>query len=138
MGRVKAVVVCLSAAVLACTGGCVRRTVTITTDPQGADVWLNDEEIGRTPVSVDFLWYGDYDVILRLDGYETLTTHHELMPPWYELPGIDFFAEVLYPVHIHDERSMHFTLQPAAPPNRDALLERAQELRARAAEKDAG
>src|SRR5437016_11722038 len=39
--------------------GCVRRTVTVRTDPQGAAVVLNDQHIGTSPVSVDFTWYGE-------------------------------------------------------------------------------
>ncbi|MEZ6082644.1 MAG: hypothetical protein R3E58_01500 [Phycisphaerae bacterium] len=41
-----------TAAILACgivaliNTGCVRRTLTINTEPQGALIWLNDEEIG--------------------------------------------------------------------------------------------
>ncbi len=112
------------------SSGCVRRTLTINTEPQGALLWLNDEEIGRTPVSVDFLWYGDYDVVARLDGYQTLTTHHEVECPWYELPGIDLVAEALYPGRIHDTHTMEFALEPAEPADREGLLERAKELRA--------
>ncbi len=43
-------------------GGCVERTVTITSEPDNALVYLNDEEIGRTPVTVSFTFYGVYDV----------------------------------------------------------------------------
>ncbi len=38
--------------------GCVQRTITITSDPPGALVWLNDREIGRTPLDVNFVYYG--------------------------------------------------------------------------------
>ncbi|MFB3120043.1 MAG: PEGA domain-containing protein [Stenotrophomonas maltophilia] len=40
----------------------------ITSEPPGALVWLNDREIGRTPVDVDFEFYGRYDVRLHLPG----------------------------------------------------------------------
>ena len=49
--------------------GCVRRTLMVRTEPEGARVFLNDYEVGTSPVSVDFTWYGDYDVIVRKDGY---------------------------------------------------------------------
>ena len=35
--------------------GCVQRTITVNSDPQGALVYLNDIEIGRTPVTVPIL-----------------------------------------------------------------------------------
>lgn len=116
--------------------GCVRRTLTINTVPQGAVVWLNDEEVGKTPVSVDFLWYGDYDVTARLAGYETLHTHQDIRAPWYQTPGVDFFAEVLWPGWIHDQRSMNFALLPAAEPDREQLLKAAQAFRERTLESD--
>jgi hypothetical protein len=111
--------------------GCVRRTLTINTEPQGALIFLNDEEVGRSPVSTDFLWYGDYDVIARLEGYETLATHHFIKAPWYQKPGIDFFSEILYPGKIHDQRSADFTLEPEVTPDRNELLERASEFKER-------
>ena len=109
--------------------GCVRRTLTIDTDPQGAIVTLNDEEIGATPVSRDFLWYGDYDVVLRKKGYVTLHDHVVVHPPWYQLPPFDFIADVLWPGRIHDQRHASFKLEPWTPPTHDEVVERAMELR---------
>ena len=118
--------VCLSAP------GCVRRSLTINTEPQGALIWLNDEEVGRSPVTVDFLWYGDYDVVARLEGHGTLSTHQEITPPWYELPVIAFVTEVLYPGQIHDAREMHFTLTAEVLPDVEELRARAEEFREQA------
>lgn len=124
LARAALVAICISIAVP--SSGCVRRKVTVNTEPSGAVIWLNDEEIGRSPATVDFLWYGDYDVVARLKGYETLRTHHRLVEPWYQAPGIDFIAEVLYPGWIVDSREMHFELSPESLPTRDALLENAR------------
>ena len=49
--------------------GCVERELTITTKPQGALVVLNDEEIGTSPVTVPFNWYGDYRVRISKSGF---------------------------------------------------------------------
>jgi len=103
----------------------------VNTVPQGARIWLNDEEIGKSPVSKDFLWYGDYDVTARLEGYETLHTHENIAMPWYQIPGFDFFAEVLWPGWIHDERSMNFAMLPAESPDREQLLRAADAFRDR-------
>ncbi|MGZ3388170.1 MAG: PEGA domain-containing protein, partial [Isosphaeraceae bacterium] len=46
--------------------GCVEQTMTIQSDPPGALVYMNDQELGRTPLTKDFTWYGDYDVQVRL------------------------------------------------------------------------
>ena len=49
------------AALTACAG-CVERLITVTSQPSGSLVYLNDEEVGRTPVTVPFTFYGVYDV----------------------------------------------------------------------------
>lgn len=122
----------LAALALIPAAGCVRRTLTIETEPQGAIVFLNDEEIGATPVSTDFTWYGDYDVVLRKEGYQALHTHVMVKAPWYQISPIDFFADVLWPGHIHDRRFAKFTLDPWVAPDHDQVVRRAIELRDRA------
>mgnify|MGYP001201150726 CR=1 FL=1 len=121
----------VAAALVATGAGCVRRMVTINTDPQGATVLLNDQQVGTSPVTVDFLVYGDYDVVLRKDGYQTLKTHQRLNTPWYELPGLDFVSEVLVPFTIHDQQAMAFVLEPAQPIDKQTLLKDATEFRER-------
>lgn len=111
--------------------GCVRRTVTINTDPQGATVVLNDQQVGTSPVSVDFTWYGDYDVVLRKEGYESLHTHKRLNAPWYQTPGIDFIAEALIPFTVHDKQEMTFALETKKPIDSETLLKNATEFRDR-------
>lgn len=120
----------LALAVLApVVSGCVRRTLTIQTEPTGALVYLNDEEVGRSPVTTDFLWYGDYEVIIRKEAHQTLHTHAEIKAPWYQVPPIDFFAEVLYVGKIHDARFLSYALEPERLPDREKLLERAEGFR---------
>lgn len=113
-------------------GGCVRRTMTITTEPPNALVYLNDQEVGRSAVTTDFIWYGDYDVLIRKKGYETLKTHWDVKPPWYQIIPIDFLAEVLWPGHLHDRHDRHFVLSVAELPDRDELISRALETRKQA------
>lgn len=119
-------------AAMSAAGGCVRRTMVITTDPPQALIYLNDQEVGRSEVSTDFLWYGDYGVTIRKEGYETLQTNWEVDAPWYQWIPLDLFFEVLWPGHIHDVRRAHYTLEPRVSPDPDALAERAVELRRQA------
>ena len=123
--------VCLVTAV-AMLGGCVRRTLKITTEPPSALVFLNEEEVGRSEVTRDFLWYGDYSVIIRKEGYKTLKTHWDIKPPWYQRIPIDFLAEVLWPGHIHDTHETHFVLEKQEWPTSEELVNRAKDLQARA------
>jgi hypothetical protein len=116
----------------ACLGlcGCVERTLTIKTAPDKALVFLNDEEAGTTPVTIDFKWYGDYRVRIQKEGYETLKTHRELKAPWYDYFPFDFFAQILTPQRIVDAYTWTFELQPHQPLDRDSLLEKAQAMQA--------
>lgn len=112
--------------------GCVERTMKISTDPAGARVFVNDAEVGLSPVRVSFLWYGDYDLIFRKPGYQTLKTHYRIEPPWYQIPPIDLVAETMIPGTIRDEHVLPtYTLAPEQPPVREELVNRAVELRDR-------
>ena len=113
--------------------GCVRRTARFTSVPDGARVFLNDREIGRTPATVEFTWYGDYDVIYRLEGYETVKTNAVISPPLYQRFPFDFFAEVLWPGELHDHHDIPTQQLVARQPiNPDELISRAKKLRDRA------
>ena len=103
--------------------GCVERRLTINTEPQGAMVVLNDQEIGTSPVTVPFNWYGDYWVRISKDGYEMLDTHRELKAPLHDYPPFDFFAQILYPGRIVDAYEWTFDLAPQQYPTRDQLIE---------------
>ena len=111
-------------------GGCVERIMKIDTRPPGAIVVVNDEEVGVSPVTFSFLWYGDYDLILRKPGYETLRTHYRVKAPWYEWPPFDLVAETMVARMICDEHELPtFDLTPAEAPNVKDIVARAAELR---------
>jgi len=120
-------VVVVAATVL--LGGCVERRLTINTTPQGAMVVLNDEEIGQSPATVAFNWYGDYNVRISKEGYETLKTHRRLKSPWYDKFPWDFFAQVISPKKIRDSYEWTFELSPKQLPDREQLIQKAQDLK---------
>jgi hypothetical protein len=109
--------------------GCVERQLTINTEPQGAMIVLNDQEIGISPVTAPFNWYGDYWVRISKDGYETLNTHRKLQAPLHDYLPFDFFAQILYPGHIVDAYEWTFELAPKQYPTREELIEHARSLR---------
>jgi hypothetical protein len=109
--------------------GCVERMLTISTEPAGAIVVLNDEEIGVSPVTVSFEWYGDYDVRISKEGYETLRTHRKLKAPWYDVIGFDFLVQVLSPERIVDSYEWTFELAPRQQVKHEQLMQDAEELR---------
>lgn len=109
--------------------GCVERKLTINTEPHGAMVILNDEEIGLSPVTVAFNWYGDYCVRINKEGYETLNTHRNLKAPWYDACPFDFFANVLSPDRTVDSYEWTFKLTEKKQPGREELIDNAQRLK---------
>lgn len=119
----------LAAFVGACTlaGGCVEQTLTLKTDPPGALVTANDQELGRTPVTQDFTIYGNYDLIFRLDGYETLKVHQNVNSPWWMLVPLDLISE-LQPFWIKDHRRYSYKLSVATTQDTDP---KAMEARAK-------
>jgi hypothetical protein len=114
----------------------VERRLTIRSNPSNALVILDGQEIGFTPVSVPFTYYGAREIKLVKDGYETRVIRQRVAPPWYQLPGIDFVAESLVPVRLRDDRDYGgdvYTLEPKAAVPQEQLVARANEVRALAA-----
>jgi hypothetical protein len=109
--------------------GCVERKLTINTNPAGAQVFLNDEEIGVSPVTASFNWYGDYNITIRKQGCETLQMHRKLQAPWYDLFPFDFLTQILYPGRIVDSYEWSFDLKPQKEIGRDELIKDAEHLR---------
>ena len=110
--------------------GCVERELTINTQPQGGVVTLNDEEIGTSPVTVSFNWYGDYCVRISKDGFETLNTHKELKGPWYDNFPFDFFAQIVSAKRKVDKYEWTFVLEKKKQIEPQELVEKAQKLKA--------
>ena len=108
--------------------GCVQRSITITSKPAGALVHLNDEEVGRTPLTVPFTFYGVYQVQLERDGFETLLTQRKAKAPWWDSLGPDFIAEIL-PGRRRVAIDWHFDLEERKAVDQDKLIERASQLR---------
>jgi hypothetical protein len=124
----KSMVALLLAGLCLTLGGCLEREMTITSEPAGALVYVSDVEVGRTPVTVPFTWYGDYDIILRLDGYESLKTHARIDAPLYEMPPWDLLAEIA-PWTFTDRRYLHYDLRGLSLPDDETLIHRAESMR---------
>jgi hypothetical protein len=112
--------------------GCVERRYTVRTDPPGALAIVNGEEIGQTPVSRSFYYYGDREITLILDGYATKTVIQPIKAPWWDNLFTEFFTENLLPVTLRDEREFTYQLSPAVSPRANDLSDRAEQLRSEA------
>lgn len=109
----------------------VRRRLTIRSNPPGALVFIDDQEIGVTPVSTSFIYYGTRKIQLIKDGYETVTVLRTFKPPWYQWAGIDFITENLVRSEFRDERLIEFKLTPLRIKTNKELVERGVQLRQR-------
>lgn len=121
----------LIAASTALLGGCTQRTIEITSEPPGALVWVNDQEVGRTPLEADFKFFGTYDVRVKLDGYEPIHAGMPAESPLHEKPGIDL---VMAPSRLKTTARWHFDLTPAPELTdkrkaQDATVDRARAFR---------
>ncbi len=121
----------LVAMILVYSVGCnsVKRRLTITSEPSGALVYLNDKEIGRTPISQNFVYSGVYKIRCFKEGYETEETYYKAGTPWYLYPGIDFFSENFVPGEIRDEQHCHIELTSKRQIPMDEINESATRLR---------
>lgn len=118
-------------------GACVERKLWVRTEPPGADVRINGDEVGTTPVAWPFEHYGTVRVEVELAGYESVSRDVDLRSPWYEKPGVDFFADVVVPWRIQDDHEFRIALEP------EGKLDVEREIRelsaaARAARAEAG
>ncbi|MBI3996941.1 MAG: PEGA domain-containing protein [Candidatus Omnitrophica bacterium] len=91
--------------------GCIRRSLTIRTDPARALVYVNDELKGKSPVTYDFMWYGWHRVMIRKDGYARVDDRKLLTAPVYLWIPLDLVMELL-PFPIRDRRTWSYTLAP--------------------------
>jgi hypothetical protein len=110
-------------------GGCVRRRLNVHSNPPGALVYVDNQQIGTTPCSVDFTYYGTREIRLVKPGFETLTVNQPIPTPWYEIQPLDFFIENLAMSKIRDNRTVSFNLAPQLIVPNEQLLDRANQLR---------
>jgi len=109
------------------SAGCVRRHVDITSVPDGALVKVNGREVGRTPCRVEFDHYGDFDVVLTKEGFETVVGVGSAKAPVWDWAGVDLIGE-LAPFNLVSGTKWDFHMVPAGN-DPELLVRRAQALR---------
>ncbi len=112
--------------------GCVRRRLTVRTNPPGAAVYVDRQLIGSSPASSSFVYSGTRHIEVVADGYRTEKVLRKISPPWYQIPPLDFFSETLWPWEIRDERIIDITMVPDQPLAAEELSARANTLRTQA------
>ena len=115
---------------LTLVSGCVRRRLTVRTNPPGAVAYLDNVELGKTPISRNFDFYGKRELKLIKEGYEPHVEMIHLRAPWYQWFGLDFVSEVLIPGTITDERVYPINLKPQQAISPDDLIAEGERLKA--------
>jgi hypothetical protein len=116
---------------------CAERRIRVTSEPPGARVWLNDEDIGLTPTEARFTFYGHYDLRLEHPGYEPYHAEHTARAPLHEYPGPDLLTAAV-PANIRHTVEWHVDLAPTPESSGDPeaarveLIDRAADIRERA------
>lgn len=132
------------AAVLFSSTACVSRELTIRSDPPGAVVYRDREELGKTPLTVSFTYGGESEFLLLHEQGEELRyrptrVRHDTGRFFYDTFPFDLFVELL-PVPVNDRHEIEVVLEPDTTVDTvegdpegyvKALLERATEMRER-------
>jgi PEGA domain-containing protein len=122
-------VLLLAATAALFASGCMHRRLTIRSNPPGALVQVDGEEVGHTPVAIDYTYYGTREITLQLAGYKTLTTQVKLATPWYQVFPLEFVTDNFALTKINDRREVSYTLAPEQLEPREYLEDRANNLR---------
>lgn len=122
----------LVAILLLSTGGCVHRRLTIRSNPPAAKVFVDGQDAGLTPATVDFTYYATREIRLVKPGYETMTKLVPVRTPWYQVPPFDFFSDNLLPTQVTNRNEFTFQLVPQVVVPQSELIERANTLRTEA------
>lgn len=112
--------------------GCVHRRMTIVSNPPGAMVMLEGEEVGYTPMSLDFTYYGTRELTLIKDGYKTLTVMQKVPAPWYQRGPMEFVTDNFALTKINNRHEFTYSLEPHEATSTQDLLQRASGLKSKA------
>jgi hypothetical protein len=120
--------------ILALLTGCVERTLLLRSDPPGAVVVVNGDEVGVAPAKVHFESYGKFEVVMSAARHCRLRVVVPVQPPWYECFPLDFFSELLCPWTVFDEHAVTLKLEPLPEGEAAGLDERERQLQERVLE----
>ncbi len=121
--------------------GCVTRSITVKTEPSNALVYIDNELIGESPVTMPFTFYGTRKIMIERKDEDGALTHErtiafeKIKAPTYQIFPLDFFSELLWPFKIKDDQVFSYNLvelESLSIKERQAkMLNNADELRQR-------
>ena len=109
----------------------MQRRLQIRSQPEGARVAIDRQDVGLTPVSVPYTYYGTREIQLEKDGFKTVRVQQNLRSPWFERFPVSLLSNNFAGREIRDDRLFDFTLEPKQTISESVLLDRANDLRKR-------
>lgn len=119
----------ISVLILVGSSGCVQRRLIIRSQPEGANVTVDNRHVGRTPLSLPYVYSGTREIKLEKAGFKTIKVLQRIDPTWYETFPISLFSENFAGREIRDERLLDFQMEPSVQEPQNQLLGRANDLR---------
>ena len=128
-------------AIIFAFSGCVTRSLTVKTNPGNALVYIDNELIGESPVTIPFTYYGTRKIMIERKDEDGVLTHErtitfeKIKAPAYEVFPLDFFSEILWPRELKDDHVLSYNLVELEPlsikERQEKVLKNAEELRQR-------
>ena len=128
-------------AIIFAFSGCVTRSITVKTEPSNALVYLDNELIGESPVTVPFTYYGTRKIMIEKKDEDGALTHErtivyeKIKAPVYEVFPLDFFSEIVWPRELKDDHVLSYNLVElellSTKERQEKVLKNAEELRQR-------
>ena len=128
-------------AIIFAFSGCVTRSITVKTDPSNALVYIDNELVGESPVTVPFTYYGTRKIMIERkdeDGgltHERTVVFEKIKAPVYEVFPLDFFSELVWPLKLKDDQILSYNLVEFEPltikERQERVIKNAEELRKR-------
>lgn len=108
--------------------GCADRKITIRSEPEGAKVIIDSQEMGITPSTIPFTYYGTRQIILKKDGYQTYTVLAPIKPPLIHIFPFDILI-LFIPYPMKDYRILSYKLLPYQKTDVKEILKKGNELK---------
>lgn len=108
--------------------GCADRKITIRSEPEGAKVIVDSQEMGVTPSTFPFTYYGTRQIILKKDGYQIYTVLAPIKPPLIHVFPFDILI-LFIPYPMRDYRTLSYILVPYQKTDVKEILKRGDELK---------
>ncbi len=130
MSKTRLTVWLFVAVALVVCSSCVKRSISVRSDPPDATVYLDGLQVGQTPaMNIPFNFYGTRQLALYKPGYLCEKRVVEIDRPWYSSFPIDIISELVIPWDISDRRRYYFSLKRAGRAEVGALMRHAHQTR---------